>query len=227
MSDILASKKIEAWGLDEGKFKNLLDSRQPKSYADAVELTYELYAHKLGKEKLSTIVDKNNYYIHHISDLIKIWPDAKFIHLIRDGRDVACSYKGIHALKSDSPYVPKLPSSIGEIAQEWNQNNSLILEGLKENNASLFSLRYEDLTREPGKTLGELMRFMKLDVVSEMFAFNQVNDEPESTLDWKRLTKSPITSSQIGRYKTMLKPEEISLFNKVAGEMLNRFHYLP
>jgi hypothetical protein len=224
--DILSSKKIEDWGLDRASFIKLLHVRNPQTYVDAAGLVYELYAEKLGKEGVRAVVDKNNYYIHHISDLIQIWPDASFIHIIRDGRDVACSYRGIHRLKSSSPYLPKLPSSIEEIAGEWQQNNSRIIRELKEANRSSFTLRYEDLVQKPAEVLNGLMNFMGLPVADAMFAFNKSNDEPESTIDWKQLTRGPITSSQVGQYKEQLSEKEIEVFQQIAGDLLSAFSYL-
>ena len=47
------------------------------------------YAIKWGKSRWG---DKTPDYVLYMKDLKKVWPNAQFIHVIRDGRDVALSY---------------------------------------------------------------------------------------------------------------------------------------
>src|SRR5690606_19487286 len=142
---------------------------------------------------IKIVADKNNYYINHIEDLPKIWPNAKYIHLIRDGRDVACSYIDIKEIQTDSQFIPKLPTDIKEIAKEWSDNNSRIASIQKWSPENYYMLRYEDLVTEPKDVLIKLLHFLKLDFNETMLDyFNQNNDksqEPIETIAWKKKTK--------------------------------------
>ena len=57
----------------------------------------------------------------------ELFPNAYFIHIIRDGRNVACSYRDINRKKISDPYAPKLPDNIIDIAKEWNNNINILL----------------------------------------------------------------------------------------------------
>jgi hypothetical protein len=49
--------------------------------------------------------------------------------------------------------------------------------------------------------------------------------EPELTLDWKKRTLEPISAETVGRYQTLLTPEEKRHFSDVANQALIRFGY--
>jgi hypothetical protein len=57
--------------------------------ADIINLVYQHHLQLVGKQRFG---DKTPYYIRIIPQLAALYPGAKFIHLIRDGRDVAISY---------------------------------------------------------------------------------------------------------------------------------------
>src|SRR5690606_14260941 len=117
---VLSSKKIETWHLDPEVLQALVAERRPMSYADLVDCVYLAYSD--GPAHIQIVADKNNYYINHLEDLPQIWNDASFIHLVRDGRDVACSYLEVGQLASTSPYKPRFPKELSEIAREWSLN---------------------------------------------------------------------------------------------------------
>ena len=56
------------------------------AYRFAVEAPYAAYAAKHGKPDWA---DKTPHYVHHVDHLLRVWPDARFVVLVRDGRDVA------------------------------------------------------------------------------------------------------------------------------------------
>lgn len=62
---------------------------------DVVDAVYRGETERTGKPRWG---DKTPYYIEIVPELVRLYPDARFINLIRDGRDVAISYKaaGFH-----------------------------------------------------------------------------------------------------------------------------------
>ena len=225
VTDVLSSKKMEDWKLKSSHLTDLINLNKPQDYADLSELVYLSWAQKYRKTP-SAIVDKNNYYIHHLKDLEKIWPSAKYIYLVRDGRDVACSYLNLSKLETLSPYKPKLPTSIHDIAHEWIRNNQEIisfLEGRK--NESYYSIRYEDLILNTKEELESLCRFLELPMDAKMLDYYLHNDEPESTMDWKMKTLEKPDAHNIGKYEQVLSIEDIATYNRIAKSLLNKFRY--
>lgn len=226
VEDLLASKKIEGWHLQKQGLINFMFRKTPENYADLTTVVYEFYA-KLQNCAPNLILDKNNYYIHHLKDLDKIWSDAHFIYLIRDGRDVACSYLNLKNIETDSVYRPQLSQNIETIAEEWNQNNLKIQNFLKTKNHSKYSmLRYEDLIQNPKKQLIPVVEKLGLHFSDKMLDYYHHNDEPISTLDWKMKTLSKPDPQNIGKYKSLLSKEEIKTINEIAEKVLVKGGYL-
>lgn len=218
LDDILNSKKIEDWNLNRQNLKNFIISENPKNYSEIITAIYKFYS----KNK-SIIGDKNNYYINHLDELNIIFPKIKYIHLIRDGRDVACSYKNINKLNPNLKYLPKVSSNIVDIASEWN-NNITKIENFIQKQKSI-TIRYEDLISNPVETLVKVCDFLDVEYESEMLKYYQNNDEPLSTLHWKEKTKETIDNQNKKKYLSLLSSEEISTFNEIAYNTLKKFKY--
>lgn len=229
IDDLFTSRKFETWGLRKEQVKRIILKYQPNSYAELVKTIYSSFA--IARNKTPPFWgDKNNYYIREVDKLIHIFPEAFFILLIRDGRDVASSYRALNKRKIYSLYAPKLPDNIEAIAQEWLNNNQSAIKALGnvKPDKKLF-IRYEDLVNEPEVILTSTSSFLNLEYDPSMLKYyvkNKLNElEPREFLQWKYNTLKAPLLTQIGRYKHELKENEIIAFNKVAGEMLKKFSY--
>lgn len=229
VSDLLTSKKIESWNLEKSRLSQYILALQPGDYGTLTAACYQYWAEQGGK-KVDWIADKNNYYIRHLDVISDAWPQAKYILIVRDGRDVACSYLEVSRLHTDSPYKPVFPTEIDDIAREWLSNNQRVLdffEGLGEKDS--MTLRYEDLVREPEICLRAVCQFLGVEFEGQMLRYYLDGDvhqrEPEVTLDWKKKTMEKPDSSNIGKYKSCLTPSQVSLFDVIAERLLKRFGY--
>lgn len=223
--DLASSRKFETWNFDFSYFKNLVKAYKPENYADLVALVHVAFGLEKGK-KIKAWGDKNNYFINKTDLLNQLFPEAKFIFIVRDGRDVATSYISLKNLKTESPYAPKLPSEINEIALEWNRNNSKVtsfLSGLKESN--ILILRYEDLVNRLEENCKMICKFLNVPFNPQMLEYYKIGLEPMQTLDWKKKTLRSPDKLAIGKYKKLLTSEEIDLFNSIAGKTLKEFGY--
>jgi hypothetical protein len=229
ISDLESSKRIEDWKMDYTLLKEKIIQEKPENYAKLGELVYTFYGEQKGK-KAKVIADKNNYYINHFNDLNEIWPDAKYILVVRDGRDVACSYLNMETLVTNSPYKPKLSTDIKTIAKEWLTNNQNILnfsESLINN--QFMVIRYEDFVTDSALYLTKVCHFLGLNFEPEMLNYFIKNakeqDEPLSSLDWKKKTLEKPDKENIGKYKMELEKESIVEFNAIATDLLQKFNY--
>lgn len=223
--DIFSSKKIETWGLNEEILDHIIQVKKPSHYGALITLVYEAYAVGMGKNP-QLILDKNNYYINHLTLLKQIWPEASFIFIIRDGRDVASSYLEVNKLQTQSPYRPNLPNNIASIAKEWYENNQKVLNFMEHENSNSLLIRYEDMVIHPKQTLDKLMNFFGLSYAPDMIEFYKQNDEPKSTIDWKKNTLQPVDAKSIGKYNYGLTKKEVAKFEEIAGSLLKTFNYI-
>lgn len=230
LDDILSSRKIETWNLNKERLLSFILKERPQNYSELGSLIYFFHANERGKDSL-VWGDKNNYYIHHLNEIKAIFPRAKYIHLVRDGRDVGCSYRNLSKIKSDSAYFPNLPSSVEEIASEWKDNNEKIrvyLNNLRPQDHLL--VRYEDLILSLDEVCERICNFLNVPFSPLMLEYDRLNREqglePGSTLDWKMKTLQKPDKSRIAQYKEQLTREEQNDFERIAGEELANYGYV-
>jgi len=145
-----------------------------------------------GKPIVGTTVHR------HFDRLLRIWPDARFIHMFRDGRDVARSY-------IEMGWAGNMYTAVdGWITAEnlWRRmSQELAAERWTE-------VRYEDLVRDPEATLSKLCAFMGVPYDPAML------DYPNHS------TYSAPSPSFIAQWKRKLKPRQIQLAESRIGPML-------
>ncbi len=208
---------------------NAFETSSPPNYSSACSIIYSQYK-QINKPTAPIWGDKNNFYINHVELIYKLYPNARFIHLLRDPRDVACSYIELGGLNSNSIYKPHLPVDPAEIANHWLRNNISASEALNRiHERQRICIRYEDLTITPQNTLATICSFLGLDFEDGMLDFHLHNQnkklEPIATMDWKKRTLDPITSSQIGRYKSILAINEIISIEITTKDYMEMFGY--
>jgi len=224
--DLRSSKKIENWNINYNDLKENILSKKPESYSELVSTIYEFYGIFSGRV-FNRWGDKNNYYLHHINTIKKLFPGAYFIHIIRDGRDVACSYKELDKKKIYSKYSPRLPKNIVDIANEWLKNITIIRKSFSELKwENVYEVKYENLVNYPKNELRKICIFLDEPYDSNMLSYYyKNNDEPKEFLQWKSKILEKPTNIHIGRYLRELTTEEMDIFNNIAKQMLKLYGY--
>ena len=226
---VAKSRKFETWNISSRSIHKALTQGVPNNYSEACRHIYRLYCSQQGKPN-ATWGDKNNFYLSHIPELHRIFPDARFLHIVRDGRDVACSYREVMAQASTSPYRPSLPTDIVEIASAWSRDLVQIRTALALlSTDKVLELRYEDLTLSPEIELQALCPWLGVVYDEKMLDFHRINCakqlEPLGTMGWKPRTLKPVSTDTVGRYTSLLTPKEIATFNVVANAQLRHYGY--
>jgi len=225
VSDLKTSKKIETWDLNYDALKELIKKKLPTSYKELTSLVIFQYGLQKGK-RAKFLGDKNNYYIEHLELLKTIYPKAKFLVIIRDPRDVVCSYLKVNSLKTDSKYKPKFPNNISEITLDWVENNTKILQFLNSIDAKNYAIiKYEELLIQPQIELQKCTQVLGLPFENQMLDYYQNNMEPSELLDWKKKTNQQIDKSNTNKYLEQLSSDEILEINTISKDLMNTFNY--
>lgn len=231
LRDLYTSRKFEHWDLPMYGLKEHLKKASPDTYSALVAEVYLYYANKEKKVNPAYWGDKNNYYVAHVETLFDLFPDARFVQIVRDGRDVATSYLALTNSQATSRYHPNLPSDINEIAMEWHTNNKAVRDSFNRIPGDQTHLiRYEDIVSNPEVHLRELCDFLELDFDKQMMKYYQVNREsnlePSEYKAWKAKTFEPLEKSGVGRYTSELSELQLNVFERVAGESLRIYGYM-
>ncbi|OEF96832.1 sulfotransferase family protein [Desulfuribacillus alkaliarsenatis] len=153
-----------------------------------------------------------------LNKYIEIWPEAKFIHIVRDGRDVAASQMIDH---SSWGYTDIESAALG-----W-----VDIINRARNYAKKFpvcEIRYEDLILTPEKTLMDICGFLEIEWDDSLMSHHLKNHSLfKNHYNHPSINSviNPMNDSSIGRYKKDLTQQDILIFNKIAFDVLNTLQY--
>ena len=211
--DVINSKKMEGWKILESPLNGYLKLHNPTTYSDACYLVYKYYGEVNGKN-VKIWGDKNNYYIHHLNTISEIYPNAKYIWLKRNPKDVCASYLKVNEISDNIQYKPKVSNDIEEIFQEIKENYSIIedfLTNINQNNKCV--VNFEDILTKKQNTLNKISEFVNINMNLAINNFDKKMyfDEPKITMTWKGKTTQKLDSNYINTYKLHSKSKEIEL----------------
>ena len=223
-------------GLDEGELRARLESLSNPAPGAAVRAFFELYAEK---HQASRWGDKTPLYLKEMKRIHSAIPEASFIHMIRDGRDVALSFS--NRLKAMDP--PREPPPPAKLAKRWKR---LILRGrrMAERLPSYREVRYEELVGEPERVLMEVCSAIELEFNPAMARHHEraaerldemSRDLPEADgrplrpgaerMRAHALAKQPPQASNAGKWRDEMPAEDVAEYESVAGDLLAELGY--
>lgn len=153
---------------------------------------------------------------NRFDEYLRYWPNAYFLNMLRDGRDVLSSQLNTGSFNK----------SAGEVAKGWIQTHSRFQRLLERGDVNACFVKYENLTTNPVVEVARVCEFLKVRPVAEMLDFHRrpLTIYSTSHLSMNRISK-PIDSSRIGRWRRDLTPEQLGDFTAIAGAMLSEFDY--
>jgi hypothetical protein len=229
LHDLAQARKFETWNVRIDALRDYISRRRPSSYSDLVASVYRFYAMGI-KPDFCIWGDKNNYYLSHIADIRALFPSARFIHVVRDGRSVACSYKELGMRELKHAYAPRLPSDTNSIAIEWGGNIRTIRSSFASFGfEGVWELRFEDLVSSPRDSLVSICGFLGLAFEPAMLEYYKLSEskggEPEIYREWKGKNRSRLLLSEVDRFRADLSLDEIRVFENKAREQLDWYGY--
>lgn len=201
------------WGLPGDELPEALASTALTTTPDAVRALFSAYADRHGKHRYA---EKTPVNVMHIAFLAELFPESRFIHIIRDGRDVTLSYLS----------VDFGVESIGEGAIYWRRAVEQGREdGSRLGPARYREVKYEDLVQGPEATLRDLCDFAGLPFDPSMLRYfervHAVKAQIHSTAHL-RLSQPPEKARE---WRDEMEPRDLALFEALAGPTLERFGY--
>lgn len=177
-----------------------------------------IYALKAKQDNATFWACKSMANIQYASEIEEAGIQPLYIHLYRDGRDVACSFK--KAIVGEK--------HVYHIANQWKKNQEACL-ALKNNvgNERFIQLSYENLINAPEEEMKKLSSFLNIDFDPTVFDFYKSEESKNTAVAgkmWGNVTK-PIMKSNFNKYKKELTEMEVGIFEKQAGEILKELAY--
>lgn len=202
------------WQLDEEVLLERLQAAE-RTWRGQFDAVFDTYARMHSKPRWG---DKTPDYVLNLGILHRIFPDLQVIHVIRDGRDVACSLAD----------VPWFSEDIRGAAHGWRKR---VVRGINYGKrlgaAQYCEVRYEDLVNNPREQVQTLCSFLGETFEPEMLTFYEDANEliPADAFAWHQRVAEPIVTSRIGRWRDTLPSSEVARFEQIAGDMLGQLGY--
>ncbi len=189
-----------------------------KEDAARLHAWFEYYRQRRGKQRFMNKHPRNSVRIGYID---RVFPDAFFIHVIRDGRAVVNSI--VNKIQKD-PFRQEIPfgnfckppnwreflrdNPVEQAALQWREIVRFILDQRENLENRYYELRYEDLCRDPRGTLASAFSFVELLATEETMA-----SLPRSLKNMNF------------KYRGHLSTEQIDTINEVQGPLLRELGY--
>jgi hypothetical protein len=221
-SDIQKHIKFDTWNIDLDKLRtDLLAAQGENTFQTICKLVYYSHISLFPKEDIRWIGDKNPVYATYVPLLLSLFPDAKFIHLTRDPRDNIISLKNVDF---EGPFTALL-------AYRWQHSARKLFYIKKKRPNQFYTIRYEDLVREPQRFYREMCDFLSLPYYDHVFEFYKKQDEAMKKFDTEKIMKyhkslfSPINTKKVDLWKTELPELDIRICEFVCGRWTEKSGY--
>lgn len=180
---------------------------------------FDRFFEKNGGTEQDILLEKTPQHLRYIDLILRQFPEAKGIEIIRDGRDVCVSYQA----RAKTKLWAK--QSTISVAKTWKK---AIERGEKakadpEIGDRIYSVRYENLRTHPHAELSKIFDFIGLDY--DQTIIDNIIDAQDISKVKNKGEGQHIRKGSIGEWQTRLSPEEIALWQELAGDTLTRLGY--
>jgi hypothetical protein len=215
LEDIAADRSFPDWQLTPDSLAEVR-ALPLATVPDALLALYAAYAHQQGKPRAG---DKTPSHLLHIEMLAASFPQARFVHIIRDGRDVVPSILGMQFG----------PDRFAEAVLFWQRRVQQGLDGGAALGPHRYrEIHYEAMVADPESVLrDEVCPFLGLEYSAEMLRYHERADD---LLGGMRATnhvqgvRRPPTRG-IRDWRSALPDHDVQLFEALAGDLLDRLGY--
>ena len=209
MHEVWRHPKVRLWGLP-GPPPEVPGGLAPDEAARFVlGAPFAAYARQHGKPRWG---DKTPHYVHHVDLLLSIWPDARVVVLVRDGRDVALSLRR----------MPFGPNNAWAAAQWWARGIRAGDAARERHPDQVRVVRYEDLARDPAAHVPAVCEFLDLRYTPDMLDLAHADRSliVRDQVAWFPTLFDGINTRAVGRWEREMPARDQAVFAALAGPEL-------
>jgi Sulfotransferase family len=208
---------FSAFGINSRQLKSFLNSTLPATVPDIVNFILSQYCRR-HFPGCSTWGIKKGCYVFELDKLVRYFPRAKFIHIVRDGRAVYAAQKRSLLKPTGEP----LELDPIQAAKRWNRVTQCFEAFQKLYPHNALEISHETLVQQRETILSKVFNFLEvpdLDIPpGAKFLSQSAGQSPGEYPD-------KTTLPQLDAWQKELTPLEIYLYETVAGHHLKRKHY--
>lgn len=213
--DLLEQWRFDIWKTDNEKLlTDLLECAGENTYANICKVVYLNYPSFFNKNEIKIFGDKNPGYTIYTERLLKIFPDAKFIHITRDYRD---NYISITNVDFEMPIISMTVAKWVNFINKFNR-------AAKRHPGKYTNIRFEDLVNDPVNQFKRLCQFVGIEYSEEVFDFYKKKKEVIELYSEAFINKyqssllEKVNPKKAGIWKTQLADNKVRMADYVAGK---------
>jgi hypothetical protein len=215
LDDLGRFYQLYEWGISADDVRPRL--REGMTTGEAIAAVFDVYAKREGKPRWG---DKTPLYMQHLPLLERLFPDALWVHLVRDGRDAALSFLELPESFWEKTWA--LPRTVPQFAARW-RTEILAARQLGEHVGGRYlELRYEDLVTEPERELRRVCEHTMLTWEPGMLDYEAAPDVA-SIPGYESLAQPPTPG--LRDWRSQMSRDDALAFEQVAGDVLRSGRY--
>ena len=197
-------------------------ARRARSYGQFVSALYDAWGRERGKRLAG---EKTPDYVRCLPLLHGLFPFARTVHIIRDGRDVALSaLEWATATKGPGKLALWTEEPVAVCALWWRRQ---VVVGRRDaasvGPTRYREVRYERLVADPEVELRSIAAFLDLSYAAEMTAYHVGRTSSQPGLSTKRAWLPPTPG--LRDWRTSMRERDVELFEALAGDLLSALDY--
>ena len=198
--ELLPTTGSHTWAMDGSEVIKELFHLKDRSLQKVIDMIFRSYGIKMQSD-FRIWGDTTPLNTFYLPEVFSLFPEAKYVFLLRDGRDVMSSYK-----KGGEAFLGDLANPVNGAAH-WNHSIEKY-EWLKKR-TNVLLVRYEELVSDPQSVLSGICSYLDVDFETQMLDFHQ--DEAQSYMysePQHANIKKPISTASIGNWVEQLTDED-------------------
>ncbi len=223
--NVFIHRTLENLKIDRDAFTHDLMTLQGKGRLQdfLIRVNYNGYS-IFPKKEILCVGDKNPVYSIYMKRFMKIFPEAKFICIVRDYRDNFVSMKKLADLKLEAPVLSLQ-------VFRWRYVVSLFLQCREKDPSRVTIIRYEDLVTRQHQILPELCKFIDIPYDPGVFDFYKKQEETQRAYNNPLIERfhgslmKPVNTGRMELYRKAMSGEEIAAADALAGRYGRHFGY--
>jgi hypothetical protein len=215
LDDLGRFYQLYEWGISPEDIRPRL--REGMTTGEAIAAVFEVYAEHEGKPRWG---DKTPLYMQHLPLLERLFPDALWVHLVRDGRDAALSFLSLPEGFTEKTWA--MPHTAAQFAARWRTEILAARQLGAHVGGRYLELRYEDLVTEPERELRRVCEHTSLPWEPAMLDYPGTSDVA-SMPEHKNLAQPPTPG--LRDWRSQMSREDALAFEEVAGDVLRSGRY--
>lgn len=213
---IFRDDRMRLWNVDRDALERRWRATPATTtYAARCAEVYEAHADAEGKRNGRLLGDKNPTFSLWVPELMDLYPDARFVHMVRDYRDNVLSHQQVQFDLN----------SVAALGYRWKYYNEAILAAAKRSPERFHLVRFKALLRSPRPILEGLCRFLGVEVEEAMF---RAHERKETGVPaWHLNTARPLDTRRAGRWRRDLSENEIFMLDAICQPLGAALGYSP